>query len=75
VPVLVSLITAFTRILQTDKKIPENINILIFWIIMLCNLVCGCKHLEKIPEEGSYDALNFCELCVGLHGVITHKTD
>jgi len=52
VPSLVSLIPAFTRILQTGKKIPENIHSLIFWIIMLCNLVCGCKHLEKVPEEG-----------------------
>jgi hypothetical protein len=42
---------------------------------MLCNLVCGCKHLEEVSEEGRYDALNRCEQCVGLHGVITHKTD
>jgi len=51
VPALVSLIPAFTRVLQIGKKIPENIHILIFWIIMLCNLLCGCKHLEKVPEE------------------------
>jgi hypothetical protein len=75
VQVLVSLIPAFTRILQTGKKIPENIHILICWIIILCNLVCGCKHLEKVPKERGYEALNHCELCVGLHGVVTCKTD